>query len=363
MRWFVNRWPPLPDGRAEILLWSPDHSASLASLGAAGVLRVLELWASRTTAQAARPDVAYVLIFENRLPAAGATVDHPHGQLFGFADVPPVARRELAHPGPCALCAGPPESLVVASSGGWRAWVAEAAIYPYELRIAPVEHVPDLPAAGSLAGAAAVMSSALAAVDRLLEGPVPWMLWVHQRPTDGGAWPTAHLHVHVAPDVASAGRHALRRRGRDRERRVVQPDHARGRGSAVAGARLTGAPRSDRRGGGPDRPRCRRCRATPRGGRDRGPALSPPRLHQRGVDRPGRGMAHTSTTSVRAAAILVAWPSPTTPPSARPAGSRCNPSTPTTAAASAGTATRAATGRRPSACPTPQAPVRSVTQE
>jgi len=199
VRWFVNRWPPLPDGRAEILLWSPDHSASLASLGAVGVLRVLELWALRTTAQAARPDVAYVLIFENRLPAAGATVDHPHGQLFGLADVPPVARRELEHPGPCALCAGPPESLVVASSGGWRAWVAEAAIYPYELRIAPVDHVPDLPIAGSLAGAATVMSSALAAVDRLLEGPVPWMLWVHQRPTDGGAWPTAHLHVHVAP--------------------------------------------------------------------------------------------------------------------------------------------------------------------
>jgi len=43
------------------------------------------------------------------------------------------------------------------------------------------------------------MSSALAALDRLLERPEPWMLWVHQRPTDGGAWPTAHLHVHVSP--------------------------------------------------------------------------------------------------------------------------------------------------------------------
>jgi UDPglucose--hexose-1-phosphate uridylyltransferase len=31
------------------------------------------------------------------------------------------------------------------------------------------------------------------------------MLWVHQRPTDGGDWPDARLHVHIAPLLRSPG--------------------------------------------------------------------------------------------------------------------------------------------------------------
>ncbi len=48
-RWFVNRWPPLPDGRAEVLLYSPDHDASMATLSLGQARAVvgeagLELW-------------------------------------------------------------------------------------------------------------------------------------------------------------------------------------------------------------------------------------------------------------------------------------------------------------------------------
>jgi UDPglucose--hexose-1-phosphate uridylyltransferase len=206
VRWFPNRWPPLPDGRAEVLLFAPEHHESLATLGAARLARALHLCADRTLAQGARPGVEYVLIFENRGAAVGATVDHPHGQLYAFGAVPPAAGRELAGGGPCPLCADPPEELIVAADDGWRAWVPDAATYPYELRVAPVEHLPDLPAAtATFTGAARVLGAALGAVDRLLGAPVPSMTWVHQRPTDGGNWPRAHLHVHVAPLWRAAG--------------------------------------------------------------------------------------------------------------------------------------------------------------
>ena len=46
---------------------------------------------------------------------------------------------------------------------------------------------------------------ALGRLDRLFDAPMPYMLWFHQRPTDGGRWPTAHLHVHVAPLYRSPG--------------------------------------------------------------------------------------------------------------------------------------------------------------
>ena len=29
VRWFKNRWPPLPDERCEVVLFSPDHSQSV----------------------------------------------------------------------------------------------------------------------------------------------------------------------------------------------------------------------------------------------------------------------------------------------------------------------------------------------
>jgi UDPglucose--hexose-1-phosphate uridylyltransferase len=207
VRWFANRWPPLPGGRAEIVLYSPTHEASFASLGATGVRRVVDLWAERTSALGARADVSYVLIFENRGSEVGATVAHPHGQIYAFDHVPPAPLGELAGEG-CGICREmPPEGLVVAAVEGWRAWVPAAASWPYELRLAPRAHVADL---RSVAGAerdalAAVLVDALGRLDRLFDAPMPYMLWVHQRPTDARAWPKAHLHLHVAPFHRAAG--------------------------------------------------------------------------------------------------------------------------------------------------------------
>ncbi len=95
MRWFPNRWPPLDGDRAEVVLYTPDHDATFASLGAAGARKVVDLWAERTAALGGRDDVDYVLVFENRGPEVGATIAHPHGQIYGYDAVPPRALVEL----------------------------------------------------------------------------------------------------------------------------------------------------------------------------------------------------------------------------------------------------------------------------
>jgi len=205
VRWFANRWPAMPDERCEVVLYSPDHRASLATLGPAGCAGVVQLWAERTVALGSRPDVAYVLVFENRGPAVGATIDHPHGQIYAYPSVPPVPAREL-DASACALCRPPGGELTVFSAGGWRAWAQPAPTWPYELLIAPADHLPDLPAAASTgADLGAVLSSVVARLDGLFGEAMPYMLWVHQRPTDGGRWPTAHVHVHVAPFLRAPG--------------------------------------------------------------------------------------------------------------------------------------------------------------
>lgn len=214
VRWFKNRWPPLPGERCEIVLFSPEHTQSLGSLHEDQLGLVVSLWTARTEALGSRPDVDYVLVFENRGREVGATISHPHGQIYAFDHVPPVPLTELRGPS-CAICdelngKGEPGTThagrVVASANGWQAWTVWAPSYPYELLVAPEQHVGDLAEARPTHdGLVAVLKQALSALDSLFSEPMPYMLWCHQRPTDGGIWPTAHLHFHVAPTLRDKG--------------------------------------------------------------------------------------------------------------------------------------------------------------
>jgi UDPglucose--hexose-1-phosphate uridylyltransferase len=202
--WFPNRWPAMPDGRCEMVLYTSDHDAEFWSLGLAGARRVVDLWAERTATLGARDDVDYVLVFENRGPEVGATIAHPHGQIYAYDSVPPEPLRELVDG--VLDVEHLPEELVVARHGNWTAWVPHAAVWPYELRLA------DGPGVGALNddacdrdGLAATLIDVLARLDQLFDAPMPYMMWFHQRPTDGGDWPGARLHLHICPLYRAPG--------------------------------------------------------------------------------------------------------------------------------------------------------------
>jgi UDPglucose--hexose-1-phosphate uridylyltransferase len=226
VRAFPNRWPPLVPGPpgdhpsdegprslargvAEVILYSPDHDASLATLGPGAAGRVVELWAERTAALLARPEVEYVLVFENRGRDVGATIDHPHGQLYAFSFVPPVPARELAAATDrdCPVCSqlrreDAAGRRVVVTTDEWLGFVPFASGWPYGLVLASRAHVDGLPALGAerRAGLAAVLVDALGRYDALFGRPFPYMLWVHQQPGDE----RAHVHLHLAPPRRSA---------------------------------------------------------------------------------------------------------------------------------------------------------------
>ncbi len=203
VRWFANRWPPMPDGRCEVVLYTPEHDSTFWQLGAAGAGRVIDLWAERSAALGARADIAYVLVFENRGPEVGSTITHPHGQIYAFDFVPELPRRELERGSPFS----DPGERIVARAGGWRAWVPEAPTFPYVLWLVPDEDVPDLPSLGAAGrqGLARLLVDVLERLDRLFEAQTPYMLWIHQRPFDGGDWPDARLHVEIVSPWRAAG--------------------------------------------------------------------------------------------------------------------------------------------------------------
>jgi UDPglucose--hexose-1-phosphate uridylyltransferase len=203
VRWFPNRWPAMPDHRCEVVLYTPEHDATFWSLGTGGARKVVDLWAERTAALGARPEIDYVLVFENRGAEVGATIAHPHGQIYAFDFIPELPLRELEQGGRF----DEPGNRLVATAPGWRAWVPEAPIFPYALVLVPDAAVPDLPSLDDAGrdGLAALLVEVLEALDRLFDAQTPYMLWIHQRPFDGGTWPQARLHVEIVTPWRAPG--------------------------------------------------------------------------------------------------------------------------------------------------------------
>lgn len=204
---FTNRWPSFPDDRCEVVLYSPDHDARLATMPVERVVEVVDLWADRTAALGARDDIAYVLVFENNGADVGATIAHPHGQIYAYPSVPPLPATELQRLAEGHELLEDDASLTVVERDGWRAWVPSAPIYPYGLRIAPIQPRPNLVSldARERGSFASVLRETLQRLERLFEPPMPYMFWMHQNPFDGIDRPRAQMHLEIAGPHRSAG--------------------------------------------------------------------------------------------------------------------------------------------------------------
>ena len=195
---FENRFPSLggpAGGRCEVLCFTSHHDGSFAALPPERLATVGRAWADRTAELGKRPDVEYVFLFENRGAAIGATLPHPHGQIYAFPYVPPIPRRMLATAerfreahGGCLMCdvvareaAGP---RVVAETDGFLAYVPEAARWPYEVYVAPRFCVPDLPALDPTRRdeLMRLYADVLRRFDALYEHPAPYMACWYQAP-------------------------------------------------------------------------------------------------------------------------------------------------------------------------------------
>jgi UDPglucose--hexose-1-phosphate uridylyltransferase len=196
VRWFRNRWPAMPGDRCEVVLYTPEHTATFASLGEDGARRVVDLWAERTAALLARDDVHFVLCFENRGPEVGATIAHPHGQIYAYDHIPDRPLRLLEAKWTPDLSPG---DRLVADHDDWVASVPYASTYPIALSIAPKLQAPDVVALDDNArnGLAAMLVDVLGRLDRLYDRPMPYMMWLNQRPSDGNEWPQAWFNIEI----------------------------------------------------------------------------------------------------------------------------------------------------------------------
>ena len=204
VRSFPNRWPALEEGYCEVVLYSPDHEATFGTLTADEALSVVNLWAQRTQALREMPNGEYVIVFENRGAEIGATISHPHGQIYAFDHVPPRPARMIAAGWEPVVASA--EHLIL-EVDGWRVFSEYAAVYPVSVRIAPIHRIADLADMNAVDRAilAATLVRVFTALDALFDAPLPYMMWINQAPRTRDDWPDAWFNIEIVSPWRAQG--------------------------------------------------------------------------------------------------------------------------------------------------------------
>ena len=211
----VNLGPVFTQAKAsgihEVLVLTPDHSGSWADLDEDQVGLVMAALRDRLEAHAGVPGIRYSQGIVNHGREAGASINHPHGQLLGIPFVPgDIADEEAGFrrfAGACVLCT----TLEAEVEAGHRTVLEDdlAVVVapfwsgtPFELLVIPRAHESHLDRAkpADLGAVGRALRTTLGRLrDRL--GDVAYNVVFHTSPHrhDG----PFHWHVHVLPKLTT----------------------------------------------------------------------------------------------------------------------------------------------------------------
>jgi UDPglucose--hexose-1-phosphate uridylyltransferase len=207
-------------GVCEVVLYAPRHNSTLSQESVEQIHKLVRVWTDRFRVLGELPHVDYVFIFENKGEAIGVTLHHPHGQIYGYPFIPPKIHRELEQSlrhqektGRCLICDIHEQEQrdgrrIILQNQSFTGYIPFFARWPYEVHIVSTRHVQALADFddGQLRDLACVMKSLLVAYDRLFNLSFPYMMVIHQRPTDGKPYPYYHFHVEFYPPMRSSKR-------------------------------------------------------------------------------------------------------------------------------------------------------------
>lgn len=201
-------------GAHEVIVETPDHSVTLATMPESQVESVL--WAFRNRVQDLKNDrrLRHILLFKNHGDAAGATLDHPHCQLIALPVVPKRtleeldgAKRYFDFKERCIFC----DIIRQESKSGVRV-VTEtdkflviepyASRFPFETWIVPRGHQShfediDAPHLQNLAWA---LRSTLRKMDKVLENPA-YNFVIQTAPVQELSMAHYHWHIQIIPKL------------------------------------------------------------------------------------------------------------------------------------------------------------------
>jgi UDPglucose--hexose-1-phosphate uridylyltransferase len=201
-------------GTAEVVCYHPNHGKTFVDLSDEQARAVVDLWAERYVVLGARPEVDHVLIFENKGSLVGTSNPHPHCQIYAGNLVYGFIAREAASSrhhfertgrllGQEILSREIDGPRVVAANDSFLACVPWFARYAYEVFILPrrpAASLADLTAA-ERADLGLMIREVAIRYDNLWRMSMPYVMAIHQAPTDGQDHRSFPFHVEFHPPL------------------------------------------------------------------------------------------------------------------------------------------------------------------
>ncbi len=206
-------------GLSRVVCFTPRHDVTLAELSESQVLDLLKVLQAQYRELGAREAVRHVLVFENKGEVVGVSNPHPHCQIYAtnfvFKVIELEAEAQAAHLAEHGRVLF--QDIIAAEETDGRrlvvgreqalSFVPYFARYPYETFVAPRATYPslaDVPPP-DLTDLAAVLRETLVRLENLWRIPFPYVMVLHQAPTDGRPYPGFHFHIEIHPPLRKPG--------------------------------------------------------------------------------------------------------------------------------------------------------------
>lgn len=199
-------------GACEIVVYTPEHTGSLATLSQKQRELLVRVWIDRYEELFSQEGIQFVMPFENRGEAVGVTLHHPHGQIYAYPFVPPILQREVQ-----AFQRRPvlqelleqldPEYTVLEDKHSRiQAFVPPFARYPYEIWVAPQARHPGPWTFNNdeVRAFAWILGGVVASYNALFQKPFPYVMVLHAAPK--GEKEGFHFHVEIYPPLRAANK-------------------------------------------------------------------------------------------------------------------------------------------------------------
>jgi UDPglucose--hexose-1-phosphate uridylyltransferase len=203
-------------GAHEVVIETPDHRASLATMPVEAIAEVLCAFRERLLDLKKDPRFEYVLVFKNHGEAAGASLEHPHSQLIATPITPIMVTEELEGSlrywemkERCVWCDIVRQERrggqrVILEEGGFVALAPFAPRFPFETWILPTQHRAAFEESDvdELRGLAALLGAFMRRLSDTLTQP-PFNFTLHTAPLRTDALDYFHWHLEIIPKLAN----------------------------------------------------------------------------------------------------------------------------------------------------------------
>jgi UDPglucose--hexose-1-phosphate uridylyltransferase len=203
------------DGLSRVVCYDPRHNVTMAEMPTERIAKLLETWQDQYRDLGRRSEVQHVLVFENKGEVVGVSNPHPHCQIYAtnfvfktIENEVAITRRYWEEKSRTLL-----EDIVTAEQQDGRRILSERdsalAFVPYFARYAYETFVTPKAVHASLADLsreeirdfAEVLRETLIRFDNLWKMSFPYVMVLHQAPTDGAAHDGFHFHIEIHPPL------------------------------------------------------------------------------------------------------------------------------------------------------------------